>query len=84
MVGRTTLLAGTETAGIYDVNVIKEFRGRGIGTALVNTTLAQAKHLGYPTAVLSATGMGFNVYQRAGFREVGKLSFWKYGKMRRL
>jgi len=84
VVGRTTLLAGAETAGVYDVDVIREFRGRGIGTALVNTVLAQAKHLGYRSAVLSATGMGFNVYQRAGFREVGKLSYWKYGKMRQL
>jgi hypothetical protein len=40
--------------------------------------------LGYGDTVLGATGTGASVYARAGFREVCKLSFWKYGKMRQL
>jgi len=35
-------------------------------------------------AVLGATGMGHALYSRFNFREVCKLSFWKYGKMRQL
>jgi len=46
--------------------------------------LRQAQQLGHAAAVLGATGMGLGVYARLGFREVCKLSFWKYGKMRQL
>ena len=56
----------------------------GIGTALVQAALRQAQQLGHAAAVLGATGMGLGVYARLGFREVCKLSFWKYGKMRQL
>ena len=82
-VGETTLCTGACVLGIYDVVVLEEFRGRGIGTALVHAALtAGRERLGYREAVLAATGMGLGVYTRLGFREVCKLSFWKYGKMR--
>jgi GNAT superfamily N-acetyltransferase len=84
-VGETTLCDGAGVAGIYDVEVLEEFRGRGIGSALVSAALRTAREeLGLQHAVLAATGMGFGVYTRLGFREVCKLSFWKYGKMRQL
>jgi GNAT superfamily N-acetyltransferase len=81
-VGETTLCVGAGVAGIYSVVVLEKFRGRGIGTALVHAALRQGKKLGYRAAVLAATGMGIGIYTRLGFREVCKLSFWKYGKMR--
>jgi GNAT superfamily N-acetyltransferase len=82
-VGETMLLAGEGVAGIYEVEVQRKFRRRGIGAALVHAALTFAReHLGYRAAVLAATGMGSRVYGRVGFREVGMLSFWKYGKMR--
>lgn len=65
-----------------DVEVLEKFRGRGIGTALVAATLRHGNKLGYQAAVLGATGMGMGINARLGFREVCKLSFWKYGKMR--
>ena len=83
-VGETALCCGAGVAGIYDVEVMEAFRGRGIGTALVQAALRQAQELGHAAAVLGATGMGLGVYARLGFREVCKLSFWKYGKMRQL
>jgi len=82
-VGETTLCIGAGVAGIYDVEVLETFRRRGIGTALVRAALVDAhERFGYRAAVLAATGMGLGVYTRLGFREVCKLSFWKYGKMR--
>ena len=83
-IGETTLCCGAGVAGIYAVEVLEEFRRRGIGTALVQAAVRQAQQLGHATAVLAATGMGMSVYARLGFREVCKLSFWKYGKMRQL
>jgi GNAT superfamily N-acetyltransferase len=84
LVGETTLFTGAGVAGIYDVVVLEKYRRRGMGTALVFAALQRAKQLGYRAAVLAATGMGQGVYGRLGFREVCKLSFWKYGKMRQL
>ena len=83
-IGETTLCCGAGVAGIYEVEVLEEFRRRGIGTALVQAALQQGQQLGHAAAVLAATGMGLGVYARLGFREVCKLSFWKYGKMRQL
>ena len=83
-VGETTLCCGAGVTGVYEVEVMEEFRRRGIGTALVQAALRQAQQLGHAVAVLGATGMGLTVYARLGFREVCKLSFWKYGKMRQL
>ena len=64
--------------------MLEEFRRGGIGTALVQAALRQAQRFGHGEAVLAATGMGLGVYARLGFREVCKLSFWEYGKMRQL
>ena len=83
-VGETTIITGAGVAGVFGVNVLENFRGRGIGTALVFAALEHARSLGLSTAVLGATGMGKRIYERLGFREVCKLSFWKYGKMRQL
>jgi GNAT superfamily N-acetyltransferase len=79
-VGETTLFDGTTVAGLYNVEVIEEFRGRGIGTALVQAALLKAQQLGHAKAVLAANGMGAGVYARCGFREVGRLSFWRFSK----
>jgi GNAT superfamily N-acetyltransferase len=83
-VGETTLFISGKTAGIYGVRVLEKFRRRGIGEALVRAALARAQELGCRRAVLGASGMGRSVYERAGFRSVGKLSYWKYGKLRQL
>jgi GNAT superfamily N-acetyltransferase len=79
-VGETTLCTGAGVAGLFDVEVIEEFRGRGVGAALVHAAVLHAKSLGISAAVLAATGLGFGVYERVGFETVGKLSFWRYGK----
>ena len=83
-VGETTLFNALDVAGIYDVDVLEKYRRRGIGTALLHAALRNARKLGLTAAVLGATGMGSGVYERVGFREICKLSFWKYGKMRQL
>ena len=83
-VGETTLFTGAGVAGIYNVEVTTNFRRRRIGSALVHAALRHSQSLGFRVAVLSATGMGQQLYARFNFREVCKLSFWKYGKMRQM
>jgi ribosomal protein S18 acetylase RimI-like enzyme len=83
-VGRAILLAAAGVAGIYGVEVLKDFRRRGLGAALVYAALREAQSLGFRSAVLSASGLGQGIYERLGFREICRLSFWKFGKMRQL
>src|SRR6266550_1472173 len=74
--------AAAGVAGIYNVEVLGKFRRQGIGSALMQAALRQARELGFRVVVLGATGMGHALYTRLKFREVCTLSFWKYGKMR--
>jgi GNAT superfamily N-acetyltransferase len=80
-VGEATLFAAAGVAGLYDVEVLKEFRRRGIGTALVQAALDKARELGFSVAVLGATDLGQGVYARLGFRQVCRLSVWKCSKL---
>lgn len=83
-VGTATLFEGAGVAGIYDVEVIPSHRGRGIATQLVLAAMRLAGEHGFKTMVLSATAAGQGVYERLGFREVGVLSSWRYGRMRQM
>jgi GNAT superfamily N-acetyltransferase len=83
-VGETTLCAGAGVAGIYNVGVLPKFRRQRIGTGLLQAALQKARKLGFCAAVLGASGLGQQLYARLNFREVCKLSFWKYGRMRQL
>jgi GNAT superfamily N-acetyltransferase len=64
--------AGTKKGSvgwIGHVIVHAEYRRRGIGTALVEATIARLEEIGCPTQLLVATDLGRPVYERLGFRE---------------
>jgi GNAT superfamily N-acetyltransferase len=75
-VGATLVYLGTECAGLNDVDVIKTYRRRGIGAALVDRSCRFAAEHGSPSIVLLATGMGQGVYARCGFVEVARFGYW--------
>jgi len=56
-------------AGIYNVTTLEKARGKGIGTAITLVPLIEAKELGYETAILHSSEMGYNVYKKMGFKE---------------
>jgi GNAT superfamily N-acetyltransferase len=63
-------------AGIYFVATLPEARGQGIGTHVTQTALEEAQRLGYQVAILQASAMGKNVYQRLGFQECCPLEIY--------
>jgi GNAT superfamily N-acetyltransferase len=75
-IGACTLALSGSAAGLHDVGVVADRRGRGVGSALVLHALRFARAQHYQHAVLIATGIGFQMYQRIGFREVCRIGYW--------
>jgi ribosomal protein S18 acetylase RimI-like enzyme len=75
-VGSSELFLGTDCAGIHSLTVPDEYRGRGIGTALVEHACKAASRLGASKVVLLASSDGQPLYQRCGFIEVARFGYW--------
>jgi GNAT superfamily N-acetyltransferase len=76
-----SVLATTETdgdCGVWWVATIPEARGRGLSHDLLRTALDDARERGMRTSTLQATKMGFPVYERIGYRDIGGLQMWEH------
>lgn len=71
-----TIFLNQTCAGFYDVGVLEKERNRGIGSAILAHALGFARTRGATQAVLLASGMGYGMYRRAGFREVCRVAYW--------
>jgi GNAT superfamily N-acetyltransferase len=65
-----------DTAGIYLVATAPRARGRGLATEVMRGLLMDARARGCAAAVLQSTELGFNVYRRVGFRDLGAWVDW--------
>jgi GNAT superfamily N-acetyltransferase len=63
-------------AGIFNVGVLPEARGRGIGAAVTLAALRFARELGCRHALLNSTEMGEKTYRRLGFESIGHGQTW--------
>jgi GNAT superfamily N-acetyltransferase len=75
-VGASLLFLGEECAGLHDLTVLAEYRGRGYGAALLIDTCREAARLGASTIALLATSDGQRVYERCKFNEVARFGYW--------
>jgi len=76
---RTAILyLDQDNAGIYDVEVLEHFRGRGIGTALLQRVCTFAKQQRARLAVLAASEPGARFYTRFGFVQTGRYPTYYY------
>lgn len=74
-VGASIVLGKTAWLGHIIVN--PDYRRRGIGFLIVKKLLTDLKNAGIETCSLIATGLGRNVYFKAGFREITEYVFFK-------
>ena len=58
-----------QTASLFDISTLQEFRNCGYGSAITHYTLSYAKKLGAHFATLQAAPDGVNIYKRMGFKE---------------
>jgi ribosomal protein S18 acetylase RimI-like enzyme len=61
-----------DVAGIYNVATIPEARGRGLGALATHLAMRRGGELGAKMAVLESSDMAYSLYERLGFREVGR------------
>lgn len=82
-VGTSQLFLSAGVAGIYNVTCLPEARGQGIGAAITQAPLLDARAIGYRIAILQASDAGARVYRRLGFQDFGGLSvyLWKDPRM---
>jgi GNAT superfamily N-acetyltransferase len=78
-VGTAILYFSQGNAGIYDVQVLNEFQGQGIGTALLEDVCTFAQNREARLTVLAASERGAaGFYPRFGFEQFGRYPTYYY------
>ena len=67
---RTALVAGMRVAYLYDVYILEEHRGRGLGEALVRETVDHGPYASYRWLLDTTDAHG--LYAKFGFRRPGE------------
>ena len=75
-IGACTMFMHGALVGFHDVGTLRSFRRQGIATSLMRHACHFARERGCEAAVLLASGEGYEMYQRAGFRHAGPISYW--------
>jgi len=65
------LAVSGQTAGVYNVATSPDHRGKGYGAALTWAVIEEGARRGCTQAILQASALGYPVYRRMGFVDLG-------------
>ncbi len=68
-VATSLMFSNNESAGLYMIATLPEYRNKGFGREITKIALLDAKKLGHRIAVLQATKDAFEMYKKIGFKE---------------
>jgi len=71
--GASMLFWSNGVAGLQNVGTIHAARRKGVGAAVVESALAEARRMGFKHVVVLSTVEAVAMYKRCGFRVYGKL-----------
>lgn len=75
-VGTGTLYRTGPMGGVYNMCTLPEMRGQGVATAIMAASLADAEQMGCTYVGLTPTEMGRPLYERLGFREIYRETYF--------
>lgn len=80
-VGTATLAVAPNSAGVWNLAVMDEYRKKGIGGALVHASLVEAQKRGYKQmmAILMPKGMAWGLFTKLGFQKTCDFPIYIYG-----
>ncbi len=73
-VASASLFRCAGVAGLYNLALVPAARGRGIGRAIAQAPLLEARDEGFALAVLQASAEGYPVYVDLGFQQDGAIT----------
>ena len=72
-----SLFCNKEIASIFDVIVLPEMRGRGLGKAMTVKAMLEAQKKGFEKCILTATNEAKYLYQKLGFTVLKKMKVYQ-------
>jgi ribosomal protein S18 acetylase RimI-like enzyme len=76
-VGRLYLDRRADEICIIDIALLPAYRDRGVGTAVLNTILAEAQAKNQPVRIhVEPNNRALNLYHRLGFRQIGDIGVY--------
>ncbi|MCH9627916.1 MAG: hypothetical protein S4CHLAM2_15640 [Chlamydiales bacterium] len=80
-VGTVTLSTTPSSAGIWNLGTLPEYRRKGVGHALLEAALVEARARNHSRvmAILMPKGMAWGIFKKRGFQEVSQFPLYVYG-----
>ena len=76
-VSTSLVFTNQNSAGLYYISTLPEYRNKGCGRAITLASMLYAKKCGFKGIALQATPSGEKVYVKAGFKEYCKAEIYK-------
>ncbi len=71
------LLERNGNCGVYCVATLPSAQAQGLSSTLISLALNEARQRGCTTATVQAMPMGYTVFRKLGFQDLGKMALWE-------